>query len=170
MGEFWMIESGEKVPSIGVQFVNESGTADVNSATLLGNGKTILFTVPGAYTPTCHNNHLPGYIAAKDALSGYGFTRIICMAVNDHHVVTSWANSSGALGAIDFIADGNASLAKALGIDKDFSGGGMGTRARRAALIVEDGIVSAIFTENKPGVVTSSGAPAILEYLSKQPA
>lgn len=162
-----MIKQGDTVPSVGVQLINNGGTTDADSAKLLGEGRLVLFTVPGAYTPTCHNNHLPGYVAAKDALHKHGITRIICMTVNDQHVVSSWAQSSNALGTVEFIADGNATLTKALGIDKDFSGGGMGTRAIRAAIIINNGVVEAVFTEDNPGEVTSSGAPAILEFLDK---
>lgn len=160
-----MIQKGDSVPSAPVKLVNNSGTTDADSATILGEGKIVLFTLPGAFTPTCHSNHLPGYVTAADELRAKGVNRIICLTVNDHHVVKAWAEALGALGVVEFIADGNAELAKALGLDKDMSAGGMGTRAIRAALILNNGTVEAAFTENQPGQVTSSGAPAILEAL-----
>lgn len=162
-----MIKSGEKIPSVNVHLVNDGGTTDADSAAIFADGKSVLFTVPGAYTPTCHNNHLPGYVVAKKDLNDHGFNRIVCMTVNDHHVVSSWAASTNALDSVEFIADGNADLTKAMGLDKDFRGGGMGTRAARAALIINGGVVEAVFTEDNPGEVTSSGAPAILEFLNE---
>ncbi|HTN61962.1 MAG TPA: redoxin family protein, partial [Devosia sp.] len=88
----------------------------------------------------------------------------VCAAANDQHVVKAWAEASGALGKIDFIADGNADLARAMGLDKDFSGGGMGTRFARSAIVIRDGIVESVFVEDAPGV-SGSGAPAILMAL-----
>lgn len=164
-----MIQQGDAIPSVAVKLVNKSGVIDGDSATIFGDGRVILFTVPGAFTPTCHNNHLPGYLSAGEALRTKGVNRIICMTVNDHHVVSAWADASEALGVVEFIADGNATLTKALGLDKDMSGGGMGTRAIRSALVIKDGIVEAVFTEDQPGQVTSSGAPAIVEFLESMP-
>lgn len=160
-----MIQKGDSVPSVPVKLVDNNGPTDVDSAAILGEGKIVLFTLPGAFTPTCHNNHLPGYVSAADDLRAKGVNRIICLTVNDHHVVKAWAEALGALGVVEFIADGNAELSKALGLDKDMSGAGMGTRAIRAALILNNGTLEAAFTENQPGEVTSSGAPAILEAL-----
>lgn len=164
-----MIKKGDSVPSVAVKLINNSGSTDADSATILGEGRVVLFTVPGAFTPTCHSNHLPGYVEAVDAFRAKGVSRIICATVNDQHVVKAWAASVNALGAVEFIADGNADLAKALELDVDLSGGGMGTRIRRAALIINNGVVESVFTENQQGQVTSSGAPAILEALESMP-
>jgi len=165
-----MIQNGDAIPSVAIKLINKGGVTDADSATIFGDGRVVLFTVPGAFTPTCHNNHLPGYVSAADAFRAKGINRVICMTVNDQHVVKAWADASGALGAVEFIADGNGALTKALGLDKDMSGGGMGTRAIRAALIIKDGIVEALFTEDQPGQVTSSGAPAILDIIESMPA
>ncbi|WP_375449751.1 peroxiredoxin [uncultured Devosia sp.] len=159
-----MIERGNPVPSVPVKLVDADGTTDSTSDAVLGGGLVVFFSVPGAFTPTCHVNHLPGFIANEAKLRAAGVTRIVCASVNDAHVMKAWAEASGALGKIDFIADGNGELAKALGLDKDFSGGGMGTRFARSAMIIRDGIVDSVFVEDAPGV-SGSGAPAILMAL-----
>src|SRR3954462_447965 len=143
-----MIERGNPVPSVRVKLVDANGNPDTTSDAVLGTGLVVLFSVPGAFTPTCHVNHLPGFVANEAKLRAAGVTRIVCASVNDPHVMKAWAEASGALGKIDFIADGNADLARAMGLDKDFSGGGMGTRFARAALIVRDGIVDNVFVED----------------------
>jgi peroxiredoxin len=159
-----MIDRGSPVPSVGVKLVTADGATDTTSDAILGTGLVVLFTVPGAFTPTCHVNHLPGFVANEAKLRAAGVDRIVCATVNDHHVVKAWAQASGALGAVDFIADGNAELAEALGLMKDFSGSGMGMRYARAALLIRNGIVDAVFVEDAPGV-NASGAPAILMAL-----
>lgn len=159
-----MIERGDQIPSLGVKLVNASGTADVDSAEIFGHGLTVFFSVPGAFTPTCHVNHLPGFIANVGKLRDAGVERIVCASVNDVHVMKAWAEASGALDQIEFLADGNGDFARALGLDKDFSQFGMGTRYARAAMIVRDGVADAVFVEDAPGV-NASGAPAILMAL-----
>lgn len=160
-----MITEGDRVPQVDIKLINNSGPLDADSLTVLGTGTVVMFSLPGAFTPTCHANHLPGYVEAADTLKSMGVDRIICLTVNDHHVVKAWAEATGALDKVEFIADGNADLTRAMGLDTDRRAGGMGIRAVRAALIVKDGIVRNVFTEAKPGLVTSSGAPAIVEAL-----
>lgn len=159
-----MIENGSAIPSVGIKLVTADGVSDATSDTVLGAGTVVLFTVPGAFTPTCHVNHLPGYVANAEKLHAAGVDRIVCGSVNDVHVMKAWAEASGALGKVDFIADGNGDLAEALGIAKDFSGAGMGKRFARSALLIRDGIAQAVFVEDAPGV-NASGAPAILMAL-----
>ncbi|MBN9336189.1 peroxiredoxin [Devosia sp.] len=159
-----MIEHGNAIPSVGIKLVNASGVSETTSDAVLGSGTVVFFAVPGAFTPTCHVNHLPGFLANADKLKAKGVDRIVCVAANDAHVMKAWAEASEALGSIEFIADGNADLAKALGLAKDFSAHGMGTRYARSAMIVRDGKVSDIFVEDAPGV-NASGAPAILMAL-----
>ena len=159
-----MIQAGDKLPSVPVKLVDANGVSDADSAGILGQGRVVLFGVPGAFTPTCHVNHLPGFLANDAKLKAAGVDRIVCASVNDHHVMKAWAEASGALGTIDFIADGNAELAETLGLAKDFSGSGMGKRFARSALLIRDGVVDAVFVEDAPGV-NASGAPAILMAL-----
>ena len=159
-----MVERGNPVPSVRVKLVDANGSTDTTSDAVLSSGLVVFFSLPGAFTPTCHVNHLPGFIANEAKLRAAGVTRIVCATVNDSHVVKAWAEATSALGKIDFIADGNAELAGAMGLDKDFSGGGMGTRFARSAIIIRDGVVDDVFVEDAPGV-SASGAPAILMAL-----
>jgi glutaredoxin/glutathione-dependent peroxiredoxin len=157
-----MIDRRSPVPSVRVKLIGADGATDTDSAAVLGTGLVVLFAVPGAFTPTCHVNHLPGFLANEPKLKAAGVDRIVCASVNDQHVMKAWAEASGALGKIDFIADGNADLAEAMGLAKDFPG--MGRRFARSALLIRDGVVDAVFVEDAPGV-NASGAPAILMAL-----
>ena len=158
------ISVGEKLPDATFKTTADSGPKEVTTHDVFAGKKVVFFGVPGAFTPTCSNNHLPGFLENRDAILSRGVDTIAVVAVNDQHVMKAWAEASGALGKIDFIADGNAELARALGLDKDFSGGGMGTRFARSAMIIRDGIADAVFIEDGRGV-TTSGAPAILMAL-----
>ncbi|SMQ59708.1 Peroxiredoxin [Devosia lucknowensis] len=165
MGQFpTMIERGNPIPSVGVKLVTATGVEDTTSDVILGQGTVVMFSVPGAFTPTCHVNHLPGFLANADKLRAAGVDRIVCAATNDHHVMKAWAEASNALKDIDFLADGNGELAEAMGISKDLTMAGLGSRFARSALIIRDGVVDAVFVEDAPGV-TASGAPAILMAL-----
>jgi len=159
-----MIERGSKLPSVPTKLVNADGISDTTTDAVMGQGVTVLFTVPGAFTPTCHVNHLPGFLANQPKLKAAGVERIICAAVNDHHVMKAWAENTGALGQIDFIADGNGALAKAFGLELDLTAAGMGPRLARSAMLIREGVVQDIFVEDGPGV-GASGAPAILMAL-----
>lgn len=161
-----MIHPGDTAPAVPVKLIDAEGVHDVSSADVLGTGRVVIFTVPGAFTPTCHSSHLPGYLAAAAKLKAAGVDRIVCATVNDHHVVKAWAEQTDSLGRIDFIADGNAALARAMGLDKDMTPGQMGTRFVRAAAVFENGIARQVFVEDKAGQVTVSGAAAILMALS----
>ncbi len=161
------IQPGQSIPAVPVKHVTASGVADTTADKILGQGKVVMFTVPGAFTPTCHLNHLPGYLAAFDKFRQAGVDKVVCATANDHHVVKAWAEATGALGSIEFIADGLAALARELGLERDLSGGGLGIRFGRHALIIEDGIVKHVASESVPGEVTSSGASAILEELAR---
>ncbi|WP_196259533.1 peroxiredoxin [Pelagibacterium limicola] len=160
------IMTGQPVPAIPVKHVAADGVSDTTADQVLGSGKVVLFTVPGAFTPTCHANHLPGYLAAADDIKALGVEKIVCAAVNDHHVMKAWAEATGALADIEFISDGSAALARELGFDKDMTASGMGTRFGRHALIIIDGVVQHVASEPERGEVTVSGAPAIIEQLT----
>lgn len=160
-----MIEPGSLVPAIAVKLVTADEVVNTDSAAILSTGTVVFFTLPGAFTPTCHNNHLPGYIELADEILAAGADRIVCGTVNDHHVVQAWAQSLGVPPSIEFLADGNGELAKSMGLERDLTAGGLGIRFIRAAIIIDNGIIRAVFTEVLPGVVTSSGAAAILAVL-----
>lgn len=160
-----MINVGASVPSVPVKLIGQDGVTDVDATEVLSKGTVVFFTLPGAFTPTCHNNHVPEFIQLADEILATGVDRIICGTVNDHHVVNSWAASLGNPKSIDFLADGNGELARALDLGMDLSGGGLGFRFIRAAIILDNGVVRAAFAEESPGEVTSSGASAILSVL-----
>jgi peroxiredoxin len=154
-----MIQAGDKLPSVPVKLVDATGISDGDTAAILGQGRIVLFGVPGAFTPTCDTSHLPGFVAAADRMRAGGVSRIVCATVNDHHVTSAWAERSDALGKVDFIADAHGHFAEALGLAKDF--GDLGRRFARFAMIARDGVVEQIFVQDAKGV-TVSGAPAIL--------
>lgn len=165
MGQFpIMIERGNPVPSVGIKLVTAAGVEDTTSQAALGQGTVVLFSVPGAFTPTCHVNHLPGFVANAARLRAAGVDRIVCVATNDHHVMKAWAETTQSLDDVEFLADGNGALAEAMGLAKDFTASGMGMRYARSAMIIRDGVVDALFVEDAPGV-HASGAPAILMAL-----
>jgi glutaredoxin/glutathione-dependent peroxiredoxin len=157
-----MIGAGESIPSVPVRLVDANGVTETTSDAVLGQGRIVFFTVPGAFTPTCHVNHLPGFLANADKLRAAGIDRIVCGAANDHHVVKTWAETTDAVGKVDFIADPHAELARAMGIDRTTAD--LGLRYRRSAMLIENGRFTDVFVEEAPGV-TATGAPAILMAL-----
>lgn len=156
------IQRGDRIPSVPIKLVGTGDTVDTTADAVLGTGKVVFFGVPGAFTPTCDTSHLPGFVANTAKFRELGVTRIVCGAVNDHHVVKAWAERSDALGKVEFIADGDGLLADALGLSKQIAG--MGKRFSRFAMIIENGAVRDVFVQDVAGV-TVSGAPAILMAL-----
>ena len=154
-----MIQSGDRIPSGPVKFIDAEGVRDVDSDEILGHGRVVFFGVPGAFTPTCDTNHLPGFIATAGKIRARGVDRIVCGAVNDHHVVKAWAERSEALDRIGFLSDINALLAEAMGLTRQSDD--LGKRFRRFAMIIDEGIVEQVFVQDVAGV-SVSGAPAIL--------
>jgi peroxiredoxin len=155
------IKEGEKIPDVTLK---RTDMKDVTTAELFGGKKVVIFAVPGAFTPTCSEQHLPGYIEQADAIRAKGVDDIICVSVNDAFVMGAWGKDRGAGDKVTMIADGNANLAKALGLDFDGSGIGFGTRAQRFAAIVEDGVVTKLAVE-QPMKFDVSSADAILAAL-----
>ena len=156
-----MIKPGDRIPSVTIKQANADGAVDVDAAALFAGKKAILFSLPGAFTPTCSAKHLPGYVQKYDELRSKGIDLIACLSVNDAFVMQAWAKDQGAEGKIVMLADGNAALAKALGIDGDLSGFGMGTRAKRGVILLDDGVVTSVEME-APGKLEVSSAEACL--------
>ncbi len=162
-----MIKAGDRIPSVPTKLIDQNGISDTTSDAVLGTGRVVFFGVPGAFTPTCDTSHLPGFVANVKKFAALGVARIVCGTVNDHHVVKAWAERSDALGKVDFLADGEALLADAMGLSKLFPG--MGKRFARFAMIIEAGMVTDVFVQDVAGV-TVSGAPALLMTLeARQP-
>ena len=127
--------------------------------------KVILFGVPGAFTPTCHRNHLPGFIENAGAIKAKGVDEIAVTATNDVFVMNAWSKDTKADGKVTFLADGSASFAKAAGLDLDLSERGMGVRTKRYSMLVDDGVVRQLNIEETPGTAEASGAKKIFKQL-----
>ncbi len=152
------ISVGDKLPEATFKTMAEDGAQNLTTADVFSGKKVVLFGVPGAFTPTCSNNHLPGYLENHDAIVARGVDTIAVVAVNDHHVMGAWARFTGGEGKILYLADGNGDFVRAAGLDTDLSGAGLGLRSRRFSMIVEDGKVTALNIEGQPGVDKSSAA------------
>lgn len=159
------IKVGDKLPEATFIVPGEDGPSKVTTSDYFGGRKVVLFAVPGAFTPTCHGNHLPGFLSNLDKLKAKGADKIACTAVNDVHVVKAWAKATGAEGKIDFLSDGSADFARAIGLELDGSGFGMGVRSRRYAMLVDDGVVKALNVEDVPSKAEASSADALLAQM-----
>ena len=142
------IKVGDKLPDATFMEMTENDPEPRTVADVFG-GKTVaLFAVPGAYTPTCSAKHLPGFVEKSDDMRAKGVDEIVCTSVNDVFVMGSWGNSAGAGTTVRMLADGNGTFAKALGLEMDASGFGMGTRSQRYSMLVKDGVVSELNVED----------------------
>jgi peroxiredoxin len=130
----------------------------------LGKGKVVVFAVPGAFTPTCSDHHLPGFVMRADDIRAKGVDSIACLSVNDPFVMGAWGRDQKVGDRVTMLADGNGDFTRAVGLELDGSGFGLGTRSQRYAAILEDGVVTSIFVEQKPGLDVSS-AESVLAAL-----
>src|SRR5215813_9043144 len=159
------IKVGDKLPSGTFGIMKAEGPGAMSTDELF-NGKTVvLFSVPGAFTPTCSKTHLPGFVQNAAALKGKGIDTLACMAVNDVFVLDAWGKGAGADGKVLMLADGNATYIKALGLELDASGFGMGIRGQRFALVAKDGVVEKLMVESNAGQCTVSGSESVLGNL-----
>ena len=161
-----MIEVGQKIPSVTIKQATAEGGADVNPAELFAGKKVVMFSLPGAFTPTCSQKHLPGYVKELPQLKAKGVDMVACLSVNDAWVMKAWAEQHDALGKITMLADGAAAFSKALGIELDLTAYGMGVRCARGVLTIDDGTVTSIDME-APGKFEVSSADACLIGLKK---
>lgn len=159
------IAVGDKLPDARLKLMESDSSRDVTTAEYFGGRRVVLFGVPGAFTPTCSNNHLPGFIENRDAILGKNVDAIAVVAVNDQHVMRAWARFSAGEGKIDFLADGSADFVRSLGLEIDLSAAGMGMRSKRFSMIVNDGRVEQLNIEESPGKAEISGAARILEQI-----
>jgi glutaredoxin/glutathione-dependent peroxiredoxin len=158
------IKAGERMPSGKLKTMTKDGPKDIATDELFKGKKVVLFSVPGAFTPTCDAKHLPGFVQLADQLKAKGVDTIACMAVNDVFVMNAWGKHSGVADRILMLADGNGHYAKALGLELDASGYGMGTRGQRFAIIVKDGVAEHVNVE-APGQFKVSAAEHVLGQL-----
>ena len=150
------IKVGDKVPDVPLRTMTGDGPAAVQSGEVLGSGKVVLIAVPGAFTPTCSDHHLPGFVLRAEDLEGKGVDTIACVSVNDAFVMGAWGQAQGAEGKVLMLADGNGEFAAAMGLEMDGSGFGLGTRSQRYAAIIEDGVLTELMVEPGPGLEASS--------------
>ena len=158
------IKAGERMPSGTLKMMTKDGTKDVTAEDLFKGKKVVLFSVPGAFTPTCDAKHLPGFVQLADQIRAKGVDTIACMAVNDVFVMNAWGKASSAGDKVMMLADGNGDYAKALGLEMDARKFGMGVRGQRFAVIVDDGVVKSVNVE-EPGQFKVSAADHILGQL-----
>ncbi len=161
------IKVGEKLPETSFTVMTGDGPAPKTTAEIFAGKKVVLFAIPGAYTPTCQQQHVPGFVARADELKGKGIETIACTAVNDVFVLTQFAKSTGAEGKIVMLADGNADFAKKLGLDIDLSGFGLGVRSKRYAMLVDDGVVKVLNVEESPPEHDKSSAATLCSMIDR---
>jgi len=159
------IKVGERLPNVNFNVMTAEGVKPRSTDDIFKGKKVVLFAVPGAFTPTCHRNHLPGFINNADAIKAKGVQTIAVTSVNDVFVMDAWMKATGAEGKIEFLADGSAEFAKAIGLSDDRTARGMGMRSQRYAMLVEDGVVKVLNIEEVAGKTDISGAENMLKSL-----
>ncbi len=159
------IKVGDRLPNATFTVMTSEGPQTRTTDEIFQGRRVVLFGVPGAFTPTCHRNHLPGFISKADEILGKGIDEIAVTGVNDVFVMDAWAKQSGANGKVTFLADGSAHFAKAIGLSLDMNERGLGTRSQRYSMLVDDGVVRKLSIEESPGKAELSGADALLKAL-----
>ena len=159
------IAAGSPLPHAKFKIMTETGPSEISTDDLFKGKKAILFAVPGAFTPTCNNQHLPGFLHHASDFKAKGVDVIACTSVNDVFVLDAWSKATGSKGTIVFLADGNGDFAKEVGLDLDGAPIGFGVRSKRYAMLIEDGVVKALHVEDSPGVAIESSAETLLADL-----
>ncbi|MGQ0456422.1 MAG: peroxiredoxin [Hyphomicrobium sp.] len=161
------IKVGDRLPDAKFTVMGAEGPTSKSVAEIFS-GKTVaLFAVPGAYTPTCHKNHMPGFVDRIGELKAKGVDAVACTAVNDIFVLTNWAGDTGAAGKIEMLADGSGDFAKAIGLEIDLSGFGLGVRSKRYAMLVKDGVVTVLNIEDSPPIAEKSSAENLCSMIDR---
>jgi peroxiredoxin len=158
------IKAGERMPAGTLKKMTKEGPKDLSTDELFKGKRVVLFSVPGAFTPTCDAKHLPGFVQLADQIRAKGVDTIACMAVNDVFVMNAWGKASGVGDRILMLADGNGEYARALGLELDAKGYGMGTRGQRFAIVARDGVATQVNVE-APGQFKVSAAEYVLGQL-----
>jgi len=159
-----MIKVGDKLPEATFTVMGEGGPKPLTTAEIFGGKKVVLFGVPGAFTPTCHKNHLPSFRDQAGAIKAKGVDTIACVAVNDVFVMDAWGKETKANGAMLMLADGSGKFADAAGLALDLTERGLGKRVKRFSMLVDDGVVRTLAIEENPGIELT-GADAMLKQL-----
>jgi glutaredoxin/glutathione-dependent peroxiredoxin len=158
------IQVGQRMPAGSFKTAGADGPADISTEAVFKGKKVVLFCVPGAFTPTCNARHLPGFVEHAAALRAKGINTIACLSVNDVFVMTAWGKASQSDSSVLMLADGNADYVKALGLEMDARGFGMGIRGQRFAMVVDDGVVKKLLVE-APKEFKVSSADYVLSQL-----
>jgi peroxiredoxin len=161
------IKIGDKLPNTSFTVMGAEGPEKKTTAEVFAGKKVALFAVPGAFTPTCQQQHMPGFVSRVDELKAKGIDTIACTAVNDIFVLTQFAKDTGATGKILMLADGNAEFALAIGLDIDLSGFGLGLRSKRYAMLVDDGVVKVLNVEDAPPQHDKSSAATLCSMIDR---
>ncbi len=156
------IKVGDQLPETTFTVMGPEGPKQMSTSEVFGGKKVALFAVPGAYTPTCHKQHMPGFVANAPEFQNRGFDTIACTAVNDVFVLSQWAKDTGAEGKITMLADGSADFAKKLGLEIDLTARGLGVRSKRYSMIVDNGVVTVLNVEDAPPQHDKSSATTLL--------
>jgi len=155
------LTAGDRLPAATFRTLTPEGVKELTTADVFGGKKVVLLAVPGAFTPSCHKTHLPGYVTNHDAIKAGGVDTIACVAVNDVFVLDAWSEQSGAGGKVLMLSDGNADFTRAVGMELDGTGFGLGIRSKRYAAVVDDGVVQDVNVEENAGQVTVSSAETL---------
>jgi peroxiredoxin len=158
------ISVGDRIPDVTLRTMTNDGPVAIGSEEALGKGKVVLFAVPGAFTPTCSDHHLPGFVLRAEDILAKGVDSIACVAVNDPFVMGAWGQVQGTEGKVLMLSDGNGEFTAAMGLELDGSGFGLGTRSQRYAAIIDDGVITELLVESAPGLDVSS-ADSVLSKL-----
>jgi len=150
------IAVGDTIPDVQLRIMTSEGPKPVSSRDALGKGRAVLFAVPGAFTPTCSDHHLPGFVVRADEIRAKGVDTIACLSVNDPFVMAAWGRDQNVGDRVVMLSDGNGEFTRAVGLEMDGTGFGLGHRSRRYAAILEDGVVKSLFVEKNPGLDVSS--------------
>ncbi len=159
------IKVGDKLPDTTFTVMGPEGPKPVTTADVFAGKKVALFAVPGAYTPTCHQKHLPGFLQHMDELKGKGVDTVACTAVNDIFVLDFWAKDTGSAGKVEMLADGSAKFAKAIGLEIDLTDHGLGVRSKRYAMLVDDGVVKVLNVDEAPPSHDKSSAQTLCSMI-----
>ena len=159
------ISVGDKLPDATFRRITADGPQEISASEFFAGRKVVVLAVPGAFTPTCNNDHLPTYVEHADAIKAKGVDEIVCIAVNDMFVMDAWSKATGAEGRVTLLSDGNGEFTSAIGMTLDGSGLGLGNRSLRYSMLVDDGEVKAMHVEENPGVCTVTGGATILKDL-----
>jgi len=158
------IKVGDRIPSAKLRHMTAEGPKEISTDEIFKGKKVVLFAVPGAFTPTCSAKHLPGFVQNAQAIKAKGIDTIACVAVNDAFVMGAWGKAQNTDGKVQMLADGNGTFTKELGLEMDGSGFGLGTRSKRYAMVVDDGVVKQLNVEN-PGAFEVSSAEAVMKAI-----